>query len=545
MSENLRHWSGLVVDRNFVLGEQLGSSDHSAVFLTELPGNPGKRAAIKLVPFHSENATTQLSRWEVASQLSHPNLLTVFASGRGRVDETDVLYVVMQFADENLGEILPARALTADEARGMLEPVVEALLKLHSSGLAHGKLRPGNILAIEDQIKLSVDSITPFGDQAIRREAPSVYDAPETVTGTISPASDSWSLGATIVEALTQHAPVWQPSDPGDPPLNATLPEPFGEIVRHCLTRDPAKRWSLAHIAAHLNPAAASALQPIGAVATNTSAMMAGTAAAAQNPPNASARTAPPAVIDPLAVPLSPVSPRGSSDAVREAPPVPLTPRSAPRMPTQTDLPAHYEAPPPRRSYFWWLVVAALVIAGALLAPKYFQSSKPGATTTTQAAPDTTGNEPSNTPSSSAPETAAPNSATTNPAASAPAVASHTAPTSAPPAATAPPTATTASNVPRAPMGKGSPITKVIPEVSQKARNSIEGHVHVVVRVEVDPDGKVMQAALANSSPSKYFSDLSINAAKQWTFSNGPGEWTLRFEYSSSDTQVVPTQVRP
>ena len=44
----------------------------------------------------------------------------------------DLLYVVMEHAEENLSEILPQRALTPSEARDMLGLVLDALSNLHA-----------------------------------------------------------------------------------------------------------------------------------------------------------------------------------------------------------------------------------------------------------------------------------------------------------------------------------------------------------------------------------------------------------------------------
>ena len=37
------------------------------------------------------------------------------------------------------------------ETRDLLDPFVDTLLYLHGKGFAHGRIKPGNILAIEDQ----------------------------------------------------------------------------------------------------------------------------------------------------------------------------------------------------------------------------------------------------------------------------------------------------------------------------------------------------------------------------------------------------------
>ena len=68
----------------------------------------------------------------------------------------------------------------------------------------------------------------------------------------MSPASDVWSLGMTLVEALTQSPPVWKEAEQAEPVLPETLPEPFFDIASHCLRRNPHRRWTVAEIAARL-----------------------------------------------------------------------------------------------------------------------------------------------------------------------------------------------------------------------------------------------------------------------------------------------------
>jgi len=76
--------------------------------------------------------------WKRAAHLTHPNLLTIFDAGRCRLDDLPFIYAVMEFAEENLGEILPQRALTADEVRDVLDPALDVLVYLHGKGLVHG-----------------------------------------------------------------------------------------------------------------------------------------------------------------------------------------------------------------------------------------------------------------------------------------------------------------------------------------------------------------------------------------------------------------------
>ncbi len=253
---------GQIVEGAFPLRECLGTAEDSAVFLTELQ-YPGPRAAvIRLLLSEGREAKLRFSRWELAARLSHPNLLRIFRTGPDRLSGVAVLYVVFEYAAENLKTVLLDRPLTPAEARQMLEPALSALMYLHGQGLVHGHLQPANIFAIEDQLKLSVDGLGRTGEAVVTR--PSVYDPPELATGEVSPAGDIWSLGMTLVEALTQSLPEGLP--PREPVVPETLPEPFLDIARHCLKRAPGDRWTAAEIADRLRqPVRAAEATPVKA----------------------------------------------------------------------------------------------------------------------------------------------------------------------------------------------------------------------------------------------------------------------------------------
>jgi TonB family protein len=239
MSEALRQWEGRIVAGKFPVESYLGESDHSAVFTTQGQGGRGK-AVIKMIAADAASAEQQLRRCRAARELSHPNLIRIIEAGQ---EGTALLYVVEEYAEENLAQILPERALTAEEAREMLRPVCRALQYLHGKGFVHGHIQPSNILAIGDQVKLSSDSLGTPGEK--RHGAASAYRPPEATNST---AGDVWQLGMTIVEALTQHLPVWDRTQTNAPQIPATVPEPFREIAAHCLQIEAGKRWTVAQV---------------------------------------------------------------------------------------------------------------------------------------------------------------------------------------------------------------------------------------------------------------------------------------------------------
>jgi TonB family protein len=247
MLENCHHWEGQVVDGRFPLMQYLGGGERSAVFATVTADKTAPTAAIKLVPADPDDAADQVARWEAAARLSHRHLIRLFQAGCCQLGEAELLYVVMERADEDLSQVLPQRALSAAEVVDLLEPALDALSYVHARGLVHGHVRPSNLLATGHELKLSSDRIGPAGESRRHPGELDVYDAPETGGAGIAPAADIWSLGVTLVEALTQRPSARPPE----------LPPPFRDILRGCLERDAGRRWTVAQIQARLRPAGA------------------------------------------------------------------------------------------------------------------------------------------------------------------------------------------------------------------------------------------------------------------------------------------------
>ena len=422
MTEAWRQLERQVVNGEFPLLQYLGGSDHSAVFLTQVSEQEPQKAAIKLIATDPENAELQLARWELAAKLSHPHLIRIFQVGRCQLAHKALLYIVMECAQEDLSQILPQRPLTLEELQDTLAPVLEVLADVHSKGFVHGHMKPANIMAVDDQLKISSDGLSRIGESRVGLAKPSVYDPPEATSAGMSPAGDVWSLGMTLVETLTQRLPVWQETGQEEPVLPETLPEPFLDIARHCLRRDPQRRLTVADIKARLQP----------------------------------------------------------TSPIRHEPGT---------------------ARPPRPFTKWRYIVptaVALALLAILAGPKLFNRQP----------------EPPPAPFSESerPET----------------------------------------KTPRGVLVQGAVVNQVVPDVPQRARETIQGTVRVTVRVAVDPSGNVTGAALDSPGPSKYFADLALRAARRWKFTptkidsrNVSSEWILRFQFERTATRVIPVQASP
>lgn len=252
-------WVGRTINGRFPLIAWLGGSGSAGVFLTEIAGRSqapsdgaqGRRAAIKLIAA-SQQAEERLASWTRAATLSNPHLVRIFDTGRAEIDGEQAVYVVMELAEEVLAQIIPERALTSEETREMLGPVLDSLAYLHGKGYVHGHLRPSSILVVDNEVKLSSDGLLIAGRPAQEVFSSDLHNAPEISTGPVRPGADIWSLGVTLVEALSQQLPIWDAASDAEAEVPASLPAPFAEIVRKCLQADPARRCNLAEIRAML-----------------------------------------------------------------------------------------------------------------------------------------------------------------------------------------------------------------------------------------------------------------------------------------------------
>jgi hypothetical protein len=258
---NWSGWVSAVINGAYPLRRLLNGSEHSAVFLTEYEGRADPNAAIKIIPIEGVTLS-QLSHWKAATGLIHPHLIQLLDAGLCQLGGHQFLFVVMEYAEQTLAEVLQQRALTPDEAREMLPPVLGALAFLHGKGLVHANLKPANVLVVNDQLKLSSDSVRPAGAPRVGIGAPSRYDPPESDHASFTSAGDIWGLGMTLVEALTQSLPRFDEQSVAAR-LPTAVPPALVGIVERCLSANPVTRPSASDLEAELGGAPQAPLAPL------------------------------------------------------------------------------------------------------------------------------------------------------------------------------------------------------------------------------------------------------------------------------------------
>lgn len=193
-----------------------------------------------------------------AARITHPGVVTV----HDVLDHDNRPWIVMQYVDgPSLADAVKASETGRIEAREAARiglHVLGALRAAHAAGVLHRDVKPGNVLLARDARVLLTDfGIAAIeGDATITRTGELVgsidYLAPERVRGgQPGPASDLWSLGATLYTAVQGQSP-FRRSSPistmqavvNEEPPPATHAGALAPVITALLRKEPEDRPS-------------------------------------------------------------------------------------------------------------------------------------------------------------------------------------------------------------------------------------------------------------------------------------------------------------
>ncbi|HYI66764.1 MAG TPA: protein kinase [Candidatus Limnocylindrales bacterium] len=211
-------------------------------------------------PYAGDPSFTErfLAEARAAASLSHPSLVHVYDSG----SDGDAHFIVMELLDRHrsMRQVLEDQGpMSIDEVRRLAGELLAGLRVIHDRGLVHCDVKSGNVMLGPGGAKLIDFGIARTPHEALEGDT-SIgslqFMSPEQLHGEgLSPASDLFSLGVVLYEALTgrmpyegrtpeevsaaQAAGVVRPASA----FNDDVPERLDAAILQALRREPESRF--------------------------------------------------------------------------------------------------------------------------------------------------------------------------------------------------------------------------------------------------------------------------------------------------------------
>jgi serine/threonine-protein kinase len=262
---------------------QVGEGALSNVYLAQHRMLKRPAAVKVLKPQTTSDEWTARFQREVqsASQLGHPNTITIYDYGTGANGE---FWYAMEYLEglsladlvERYGPVPPARAAW------VLRQACASLWEAHASGLVHRDIKPQNIMLCDLRGERDVVKVLDFGlvkqmsgeqtrdlTSTLRILGTPLYMSPERIRhpGDADARADIYALGAVgyylltgkrLFETETEHDLIYQVLHTV-PPLASerspfAIPVEFDALIGRCLEKDPDRRpQSMAEVASALD----------------------------------------------------------------------------------------------------------------------------------------------------------------------------------------------------------------------------------------------------------------------------------------------------
>jgi eukaryotic-like serine/threonine-protein kinase len=233
--------------------ERLGSGGNGTVYRAE---DARTRAVVALKFPHPALVQTPAGRerWIAGARatvaLDHPHIVRTY-----ELAEIDgEVFVAMELVGRRtLRDRLEAGPALLRETLAIGRAMAEALAHAHERGVAHGDLKPDNVLLGAQ----GVVKVADFGSPPPPRkglgsiEVTVDYVAPETLAGDVAgPSADLYALGVVLYEMTTGHPPYSAASmsellgriASAPPVLPAAVPTALQELIEALLARRPGDR---------------------------------------------------------------------------------------------------------------------------------------------------------------------------------------------------------------------------------------------------------------------------------------------------------------
>jgi len=226
----------------------------------------GRFVALKVMIAGEHASQEMIERFQreakTAANLQHPGIVQVFAVGL----DQGLHFIAMEFVDGcGLDEASRDDKLDLRMTLGLIRDSARALSYAHKNGIIHRDIKPANIMVTKQgQVKITDFGLARLVEDSQLTQSGQVmgtpsFMSPEQATAdvkTIGPASDQYSLGATLYTLLAKRPPFRGANPMGTliqvlneepvPPSkhNAKIPPPVDAIVLKTLQKGKEQRYA-------------------------------------------------------------------------------------------------------------------------------------------------------------------------------------------------------------------------------------------------------------------------------------------------------------
>jgi serine/threonine-protein kinase len=227
---------GTIIEDDLRIETVIGGGPHGVVY--HATGADHRSAALKVL---APGIVDRVDRFEVAPRASHhPGLVEI--ERVGQLDDGAIFLVSRLVHGDDVATVLADGPLPPAQALRVVRLALDALRAAHEEGVAHGDLKPENLMVSAGDELVHVLDLALGGllraPKPTERVAAPAYRAPETIiTGLATPRADLYAMGVVLAEMLS-----------GEPlstsvVFDARWTEALSFLIWKSVQRDPRDRY--------------------------------------------------------------------------------------------------------------------------------------------------------------------------------------------------------------------------------------------------------------------------------------------------------------